>query len=47
MKKILFLLLFALPSFGQYISIFDVDTSAFPTMKAKFYKQKRGFRLFF
>jgi len=35
--KFLLITLFAIPSFGQSISIFDIDTTNFPTMKAKFY----------
>ncbi|MBM2817244.1 MAG: yiaD [Ignavibacteria bacterium] len=39
MKKIIvmFFLLFSCSIYGQSLSVFDIDTSAFPTIKAKFF----------
>ncbi|MFA6570469.1 MAG: VWA domain-containing protein, partial [Bacteroidota bacterium] len=39
MKKIIYLVVFLLCycAYGQSLSVFDIDTSAFPTIKAKFY----------
>lgn len=35
--SLLLLAIFSLPAFSQSITIFDIDTTNFPTMKAKFY----------